>query len=347
MSFPHGVQYAIWAAVLFGSTTPVAKYLIQEIHPVLMAAIFYLGSGFGLLIVRFLSGSVLNEAPISKSNYPWLFGAVFSGGILAPVLLMTGLKLTPASSASLLLNLEGVFTALLAWIVFKENFDRRIASGMILIVIGGAILTCQNELRVEISWGSILILLACLFWGIDNNFTQKVSSNDPYQVASIKGISAGIFNLALSFILGVPFCSPGKALFGIIIGFLGYGLSLALFVMALRHIGTARTGAYFSIAPFWGTILSIVILNEKISSSLILSGAFMFAGIWLHLTESHDHVHEHSDLQHDHKHVHDEHHAHEHNEHEMQPSEHSHMHFHGKLIHSHGHYPDIHHRHEH
>jgi len=237
MKIPMGVSYAILAAMLFGSTTPVAKFIIRDIHPVILAAILYLGSGVGLFLTRWITGSRSREAALQRSSMPWLLGAILFGGILAPVLLMAGLKLTPASSASLLLNLEGVFTALIAWVTFRENFDRRIAIGMAFIVVGGIVLTCQGEARMELSWGAVLIVLACICWGLDNNFTQKVSSSDPYQVASIKGLVAGIFNLAVSASLGAAHCPLAHALWGLLLGFFGYGLSLAFFVISLRHTG--------------------------------------------------------------------------------------------------------------
>ncbi len=347
MKIPMGVSYAILAAMLFGSTTPVAKFIIRDIHPVILAAILYLGSGVGLFLTRWITGSRSREAALQRSSMPWLLGAILFGGILAPVLLMAGLKLTPASSASLLLNLEGVFTALIAWVTFRENFDRRIAIGMAFIVVGGIVLTCQGEARMELSWGAVLIVLACICWGLDNNFTQKVSSSDPYQVASIKGLVAGIFNLAVSASLGAAHCPLAHALWGLLLGFFGYGLSLAFFVISLRHIGTARTGAYFSFAPFWGTILSILILNEPITGNLLTAGILMAIGLWLHLTESHAHQHLHDEFVHDHKHEHDEHHQHAHDGSGEASDTHSHPHRHEKINHSHVHFPDIHHRHSH
>lgn len=345
--FPMGVRFAIGAALLFGSTTPIAKVLISDLHPISLAAILYLGSGIGLSLTRFLTSSHPDEAQLTRGSLPWLLGAILFGGILAPVLLMTGLKSSPASSTSLLLNLEGVFTSFLAWVVFKENFDRRIALGMGFIVAGGIVLTCQNPLQFEVSQGSALIVLACFCWSLDNNLTQKISSSDPFQVAAIKGFVAGLFNLAIAVHLGVWTWMPHITLVGLFLGFLGYGLSLVLFVMALRHIGTARTGAYFSLAPFWGSILAILLLREPVSATLFTAGILMAAGIWIHVTESHVHAHEHEEVYHDHKHAHDEHHVHLHDE-DVEPSiEHSHVHRHEKLIHTHFHFPDIHHRHSH
>jgi len=260
---------------------------------------------------------------------------------------MLGLLTTPASTASLLLNLEGVFTALLAWFAFKENFDRRVALGMLLIVAGGVILSWQGGEGLTLPLGSLGVAGACLCWGIDNNLTQKVSASDPFQVAVIKGAAAGTVNLLIALALGAKL--PNPALLGgtLLMGFLGYGCSLVLFVLALRHIGTARTGAYFSLAPFVGAGASLVLLREPVGASFLMAAALMGAGIWLHLSERHEHEHTHERLAHSHRHVHDDHHRHAHAE-PVDPNEpHTHWHEHEPLTHTHPHYPDIHHRHRH
>jgi len=267
------------------------------------------------------------------------------GGVLGPVLLMLGLSSTPASTAALLLNLEGVFTALLAWFVFRENFDRRIALGLVFILAGGMLLSWQKGAGVALPLGSLAVAGACLCWGIDNNLTQKVSAGDPLQVATFKGACAGIVNLGIALLLGarVPF-SP--ALFGaLLVGFLGYGLSLTLFVLALRHIGSARTGAYFSLAPFVGAVVSFPLLREPVGVQFVAAAALMGCGVWLHLTEKHEHEHTHERMVHSHRHYHDAHHKHAHEE-GIDPREpHTHPHTHEPLTHTHPHYPDIHHRH--
>ncbi|MFZ2959812.1 MAG: EamA family transporter [Candidatus Ozemobacteraceae bacterium] len=346
-SVPIGVRWAILAAILFGSTTPIAKVLISEMSPVTLAAMFYLGSGIGLMIARAIRNSSKDEAPIGKGDYPWLAGAVVFGGVFGPILLMVGLKTSTASTTSLLLNLEGVFTALIAWLAFRENYDKRIAIGMLLIVIGSLVLSWQENSGAILSWGAIAIIGACLCWGIDNNLTQKVSCRDPFQVASIKGLVAGCVNLSISVVLGLSQPAPEKAFIAMIVGFLGYGLSLAFFVMALRHIGTARTGAYFSLAPFWGMLMSVAFLQDEVTVQLLTAGAFMAGGMWIHLTESHEHAHHHEKMSHDHRHTHDEHHNHTHDRQVEPGSEHSHDHVHGKLVHEHPHFPDTHHRHSH
>lgn len=191
---PKGIGAALLAAGLFGASTPFAKLLLGEVSPVLLAGLLYLGSGIGLTLVRLArrqSTLEAGEASLPRAQWSWLAGAVFFGGALGPVLLMLGLQSTSASTSSLLLNLEGVFTALLAWFVFHENFDRRIALGMMAIVAGGLILSWQPGAGLALLNGALLVAGACLCWGVDNNLTQKVSSSDPFQIAAIKGLVAG------------------------------------------------------------------------------------------------------------------------------------------------------------
>jgi drug/metabolite transporter (DMT)-like permease len=263
---------------------------------------------------------------------------------------MVGLKATPASTASLLLNLEGVFTSLLAWFVFKENFDRRIALGMACIVAGGILLSWQgggDAHGPSLPLGALAIAGACLCWGIDNNLTQKVSASNPYQVAAIKGAVAGTVNLAIALLFGARLPTLPVLGSALLVGFVGYGLSLACFVLALRHIGTARTGAYFSLAPFVGAAVALVLLREPVGPLFLFAAACMGVGVWLHLTERHEHEHMHESLTHTHRHVHDAHHRHEHAP-GVDPTEpHTHEHTHERLTHTHPHYPDIHHRHRH
>jgi drug/metabolite transporter (DMT)-like permease len=342
--------YAILAAALFGASTPLAKILLGQMEPLLLAGLLYLGSGVGLsawlLLRRLFSNKGLREAGLRFSDIPWLASAIFSGGIVGPILLLIGLRLTPAASASLLLNLEGVFTAGLAWFVFKENFNRRIALGMAAIVAGGVLLSWTGRPEVGIPWGAVAIAGACLAWAIDNNLTRNVSSGDPIQIAAAKGLIAGTVNLIIALAAGTSI--PGSLAIAEagFLGFLSYGVSLVFFVLALRYIGTARTGAYFSTAPFVGALFSILILRDSITIYFLGAGALMLLGLWLHLTERHEHEHWHQAIEHDHRHEHHEHHLH-HDKPELLAQTHSHMHRHEKLSHWHPHYPDIHHRHEH
>jgi drug/metabolite transporter (DMT)-like permease len=342
---PAGVVGAIASALLFGLSTPLAKLLLGETPPLLLAGLLYAGSGVGLLAVRLFARATDGEAAPGRADVPRLAGAVLAGGILGPVLLLSGLRATPASTASLLLNLESVFTALLAWFVFRENVDRRIALGFALIVAGGVALSWQDG-RLALAPGVLLIAAACLAWAVDNNLTQGISGLDPVRLAAIKGGVAGAVNLALAALTGVRWPSSTALAGALLVGFLGYGLSLALFVTALRHLGTARTGAYFSIAPFFGAVASLVLFRESLSGALLAAGGLMAVGVWLHLTEHHEHEHGHPLLEHAHRHVHDEHHPHAHDE-PVPGDPHSHRHVHESLRHRHPHYPDTHHRHGH
>ena len=330
------------AALLFGASTPLAKSLFPQMTPLLLAGLLYLGSGVGLAAYSFVrsrrSDVARREAALTRKDAPWLAGAILAGGVIAPVLLMWGLAATPASSASLLLNLEGVLTALLAWFVFKENFDRRIALGMALIAAGGVSLSWMGRLEVGVAWSSLAIVGACLAWAIDNNLTRKVSAGDPVQIAMLKGLVAGSVNTGLALAVGAKLPAASSLLATGVVGFFGYGVSLTLFVLALRHIGTARTGAYFSVAPFVGAAISILFLGDTLTIGFIVAAVLMALGVWLHLTEHHGH---------EHLHTHDEHHQHTHRPNDPPGEPHTHWHRHEELVHTHQHYPDIHHRHEH
>ncbi|MES2258313.1 MAG: DMT family transporter [Pseudomonadota bacterium] len=347
-----GVAYALLAAALFGASTPFAKSLLGQVEPVMLAGLLYLGSGLGLSIfyvVRALARRARQDetAGLTGADLPWLSGAIAAGGIAGPVLLMLGLSVTPASSASLLLNMEGVLTALLAWFVFKENFDRRIFTGMVLIVAAGALLSWEQVPALGVPWGALAIVGACLCWAIDNNLTRKVSASDAVQIAGVKGLVAGSVNLAIAFALGLRLPDMSTLWSAGAIGLCGYGASLVLFVLALRHLGTARTGAYFSAAPFVGAAISLMMPGEQPGFTFWMATALMGGGIWLHLSESHEHEHEHEPMAHTHEHTHDAHHQHAHDFEWDGAQPHAHPHQHQAMRHVHKHYPDIHHRHPH
>ena len=345
-----GVPYALAAAALFGASTPLAKLLVGQVPPVLLAGLLYLGSGIGLSIVWVVRARLLrnsHEAPLRAADVPWLAGAILSGGVIGPVLLMVGLSLTPGSTASLLLNMEGVLTALLAWIVFRENYDSRIVLGMVAIVLGGVVLSWGGSLKLEGWLGPLAIAGACLAWGVDNNLTRKVSGGDPVQVACLKGGIAGVVNVGIAVAIGSRLPAPLTLVGAGTVGFLGYGLSLACFVLSLRHLGTARTGAYFSTAPFIGAVFSLLLLRDPITLPLGLAAALMGVGVWLHLTERHVHDHEHDQIVHDHRHEHDDHHDHDHGPGLETGGAHVHEHTHDPIRHAHPHYPDLHHGHAH
>jgi drug/metabolite transporter (DMT)-like permease len=351
MSRSSGIRNALLAALLFGASAPVAKMFLHALSPMELAGALYLGSGVGLALWRSTRIVRRNapkiEAPLKNSDWGWLIGAILSGGVCAPLLLLGGLATTEASSASLLLNLEGVLTALLAWFAFHENFDSRILIGMIAIVAGGLLLSWNPGETLGFSWGALSIVGACFCWAVDNNLTRKVSASDPAQIAMFKGLSAGTVNLVTSMVISGR-APPISSLLGAgILGFLSYGVSLSCFILALRELGTARTGAYFSTAPFIGVVLSLVLLHEIPSPLFWAALGLMIFGVWMHLIERHEHLHFHGALEHEHPHRHDAHHKHQHLRTDPPGEPHTHWHRHVPMSHSHPHVPDIHHRHDH
>jgi drug/metabolite transporter (DMT)-like permease len=344
-----GIVAALAAAVLFGASVPLSKLLLDAMSPWLLAGLLYLGSGLGLAAWRRWRGAP--PAAMSAGERGWFAAAVACGGIVGPVLLMWGLSMTDAAAASLLLNAEGVLTALIAWFVFRENVDRRIAAGMLCIVAGATVLSWPKDVAEQSGFGSMLpalaIIGACLAWAIDNNLTRKVSLIDASFLAMVKGIAAGVTNVALALAAGVAIPGFGSAFAAGVLGFLSYGSSLVLFVIALRHLGTARTGAYFSVAPFAGAVIALLLLAEPLTPQLAAAALLMGIGVWLHITERHVHEHTHDAFEHDHVHEHDEHHQHAHDAPVAPGTRHRHHHRHERMTHTHAHYPDAHHRHRH
>lgn len=337
---------ALSAAFLFGASTPFAKQLVGEVSPILLAGLLYLGSGMGLGLAKLIRDKNWHSG-LQGNEWGWLSGAIIFGGILAPGLLMLGLTQTSASTASLLLNLESVFTAVIAWIFFKEHTDRRIIVGMFLIVAGGILLSWSKQATLANWIGFVTIVAACLCWAIDNNLTRKISSSDSLFIAGSKGLVSGVVNISLALALGLTFPAWSKINYALFVGFIGYGISLVLFVLALRGLGTARTGAYFSTAPFIGAAIAIIFFHEPTTLLFWIAALLMMIGVWIHITEQHDHLHTHEALFHNHSHIHDEHHQHKHDFLWDGKEPHSHPHQHEQLTHSHHHYPDIHHRHKH
>lgn len=352
MSF-KSASPALAAALLFGASTPLAKVLVGDVPALLLAGLLYLGSGAGLgtlLVLRWLRSGLrrrdTSHLAIPKGELPWLLGAIVFGGIFGPALLMYGLTQTSGAAASLLLNVEGVFTALIAWFVFKENADGRIVLGMMAIVCGGLLLSWEPG-GATFSSGALLVVAACLCWAIDNNLTRQVAANDAMLIAGLKGLVAGACNTGIALAAGAslpPLTTVGATL---LVGFLGYGLSLSLFVVGLRVLGTARTGAYFLVAPLFGVVISLVIWPDLPGTAFWLAATLMALGLWLHLSERHEHEHSHEPIEHVHFHRHDEHHQHDHDVRSSGGTRHSHRHRHDVIVHKHPHYPDIHHRHLH
>jgi drug/metabolite transporter (DMT)-like permease len=342
-----GVACALGAAALFGASTPFAKLLLGEVSPLVLAAILYLGSGLGLAGWIALRPQRVTATPFALDDWPWIAAAILAGGVAGPVLLMYGLVHSDAASASLLLNLEAVLTAAIAWTVFRENVDRRVFAGMAAIVAGGVLLSAGAAPRADGLVGAALVAAACLAWAIDNNLTRRVSGGDAASLACLKGLAAGAVNLALALAVGAPLPAAQGWIGAGLLGFLGYGVSLTLFIVALRHLGTARTGAYFSVAPFFGAALAFAMLNERPDALFWAAALLMALGVWLHLTERHEHEHAHQEMEHQHEHVHDAHHQHAHDFDWDGREPHVHPHRHARLIHAHPHYPDLHHRHTH
>jgi drug/metabolite transporter (DMT)-like permease len=349
---PHGSTgpvLALTAAALFGLSAPAAKLLVGAVDPWLLAGLLYLGSGVGLTAYHLVRRrkATIAEAPLAARDVPWLATAVAAGGVAGPVLLMFGLASGSAAQVALLLNLEGLFTALLAWCIFREHVGARIAIGMLAIVVGASVLVWAPAALVTVDSSAVLVAAACLAWAVDNNLTRKISASDPVQIAALKGATAGIVNVIVAIGRGAPWPSPALVVIAGVIGLVAYGTSLVLFILALRHLGTARTGAYFSTAPFVGSIASLVILGEALTVQLVIAAVCMGVGVCLHLTERHRHEHVHEPLEHEHAHRHDEHHRHEHHPGTPDAEVHTHWHAHVALRHQHPHYPDVHHRHSH
>jgi len=343
---------ALLAAALFGAATPVAKVLLGSLSPFMVAGLFYVGSGIGLaagIVIqrcRATAPERLDGSRIEFEDVPWLVGAIAAGGVAGPALLMLGLNTVSAATSSLLLNFEAVFTAMIAWIVFRENADLQIVLGMVAIVAGGVALSWQSG-GADVSSGAWLVVGACLAWAIDNNLTRKVSTNNAVVIACAKGLAAGPVNLGIAFSMGAHLPNAETMTLAMLTGFAGYGISLVLFVVALRNLGTGRTSAYFSVGPLFGVALSLYLWPQMPSPLFWVAAALMGLGIWLHIRERHAHQHTHEVVTHNHRHRHDAHHQHKHDFEWDGHEPHAHLHQHEPITHMHAHFPDVHHRHMH
>jgi drug/metabolite transporter (DMT)-like permease len=351
LSPPRGPLLAIASAAFFGCATVAAKALLGTSTPFLLAGLLYLGAGLGLcpfLVAVSRRKGLSRPGRLTKGDLPWLSGAVLSGGILAPLLLMWGLARIQASTASLLLNLEGVLTVVIAWAFFREHVSLRILAGMAAVVAGAAFISVAPGEEVTGGVAGIAAVgLACLGWAADNNLTRRISAGDPVFIACMKGLVAGGVDVGIALSLGQRIPDASTVCLALAAGFIGYGASLVLFILALRSMGAARTGALFSAAPFIGAFGSLLFLGERVSPTFVPAAAVMGAGVWLQMRERHGHSHTHEAITHDHPHEHDEHHAHSHEGEDVSGGVHSHLHTHIPLAHAHPHYPDIHHRHGH
>jgi drug/metabolite transporter (DMT)-like permease len=343
------------SAVLFGASTPLAKLLLGGIPPVALAGLLYAGAFLGLAVYRGMAGCArrwsrslgsAGEAPLEKRDLPWLAGAILSGGIGAPILLMLGLSRVTGFAGSLLLNFEAAATALIAVFLFRENAGRRVWAALALMTAGGVLLSWNSgQGRLELS-GPLLILAAMAGWGLDNNLTRRISDKNPVQIAMAKGLVSGAFSLGLAFALGQGVSLRLPVLAGLTVGALGYGLSLVLFIKGLKGLGAFRAGALFSIAPFAGALASILVLGDRVRPGLAAAGLLMAAAVVFVVRDKHAHAHHHPRMTHSHAHVHaDLHHNHAHEGDVREP--HLHGHVHAETDHFHGHWPDSDHRHGH
>lgn len=352
---------ALAAAVLFGINAPLAKLLLDpaalgRVEPVPMAAMLYLGSGVGAMLLLLIqrtgpsnADTAGAEARLSRADLPWLAGALLAGGVAAPIVLMTSLRATPAATASLLLNFEGVATTLIAALAFREATGRRVWSAIGLITAASIVLSYEAGGRFGLSLGALGVLAACTLWGIDNNFTRNISAKNPLTIVAVKGLGAGAFSLVLSRIVSQPLPDLWAGLGAMALGSVSYGLSIMFFILALRDLGAARTSALFSSAPFLGSLLAFALFREPLTIQFLLALPLMLAGAALLIAERHAHPHHHVALAHEHRHRHDDaHHTHDHAPGEIPESGwHAHPHRHTEKTHSHPHNPDLHHRHEH
>jgi len=334
------------SAALFGVSAPLAKLLLGDVRPLALAGLLYLGVFLGLTVFGWGRRGGRREAPLERRDLPWLAGAIVAGGVVGPVCLMAGLDRISGFSASLLLNFEGVATAAIAVLLFRENAGRRVWLALGMMTAAGVVLSFDPGGGRFAPAGPLLVVLAMLGWGLDNNLTRRISDKDPVQIARIKGLVAGTVTTAAAVALGQGFKLDGAAAGGLVLGAFCYGLSLVLFIRALKGLGAFRTGVFFSFGPFVGSLASVLILGDGVGFSAAAAGLLMVAGVVLVLTEKHAHSHRHERTVHAHSHRHgDPHHRHAHDGEAGEP--HAHEHVHGEIEHVHGHWPDTHHRHGH
>jgi drug/metabolite transporter (DMT)-like permease len=348
----YPMMQALLAALLFGASAPIAKVLLGDVQPIPLAGLLYLGSGVSLLAVkawqRLIQKSRETEAGITRSDIKWLAGAVLTGGIAAPIVLLFSLRETPGATASLLLNFEGVATMLIAALIFKEGIGRRAGWAILLITLASVVLSTNPNQEWGFSIGALGILTACLLWGLDNNLTCNISAKDPLIIVTVKGLAAGSFSLLLGAALGNQFPGFYIVLKVMLLGSLSYGASIVLFVHAMRGLGAARTSALFGTAPLAGVLLSFIILHESFNAMLLIAIPLMIMGAFLLIIEEHQHRHIHEEIFHEHSHQHDDsHHIHEHVEGTPFAQPHAHVHAHACVEHDHHHLPDLHHKHLH
>lgn len=353
----QGLFKGLLAAVTFGLSAPLISTLTATGSPLALAGLLYGGSAVALLVARALRGQSTQESSLKRQDLGMLAVLTVIGGIAAPICLVSGLAFLSAGSSSLLLNLESIFTMGIALVVGREHLSRKGIAAAVLVLAGAVIIGGGTASGTTLH-GAVLIALACLGWGIDNNISQRLSIRDPMQIALLKSVGASVPMLLLAGLSGARFPTPLEVVVLLVIGGIGYGLSMWLDLLALRDLGAARESVIFATAPFVGAGFSVIALKEALSTNLLSSGILMIGGVALMLKEDHAHWHRHDEVWHEHKHIHtpgdqDPHHAHEHPNGEAEGAQadksfwHSHPHQHEPIAHEHPHVSDGHHRHRH
>ena len=343
----NSILFAVLAAVCYGVSAPFSKFLLNGLSPTFLAALLYLGAGSGMgmvLLVGRAARKESREARITKKEAPWVIAMVLLD-IAAPILLLFGLNLTSPGNVALLNNFEIVATTLIAMVIFKETIGRRMGLAILLITLSSFILSIEDLGSLSFSLGSLLVLLACVCWGLENNCTRKLSIKNPLEIVVIKGFGAGAGALIIAAAIGQIQLNLPYILLALLLGFFAYGLSITFYIRAQRGLGAARTSAYYAIAPFIGAGLSLIVFKQPMTAPFIAGLVIMLLGTYFAAVEKHTHPHAHEALEHEHRHSHaDPHHGHAHS----QPfREHSHPHRHEAMEHAHPHTPDTHHQHSH
>lgn len=342
----RGIVFGFAAAVSFGVSAPLAKRLLDDITPQLLAGLLYLGA-FVALAAALPSRGTRNEAPLRRADLPRVAALVATGGIAAPVLLLAGLERVSGATGSLLLNLEGPLTLLLAVALFREHLGRLLALGALAIFGGAALLSWNGSVGAGGVSGIALIAGACALWAVDNNITQTLTVRDPFAIVTVKAGVAALVNVVIAIVLGAHRPAAGLLAAALALGAVSYGVSVLLDAYALRALGAAREAAIFATAPFVGALVAVPVLGDGLGRQELLAGAVMAAGVAFMLTEDHAHEHTHELLVHEHVHTHDAHHRHVHPDGVAATEPHAHPHRHTRLVHSHAHVSDLHHRHGH
>jgi drug/metabolite transporter (DMT)-like permease len=340
----RGGLLALLAAALFGVSTPLVQRFGVGLGAFSTAALLYAGAAAVGLLSR---KRIDREASLQRADLPRLIAMAGFGAVVGPVALAWGLQHTSGTSASLMLTLEALFTAVLAWRLYRETMDGRVWTAMALLLAGGMVLVLdQGRTGGAQLWGLLAVLLATAAWGVDNTLSRALAERDPGQVVMSKALLGATATSALAVAFGEPLPSALAAMALFAIGATGYGLSLRFYLLAQRAFGAARTGSVFAFAPFIGAAFAVALGDRSASGLMAVGSVLMLTGVVLHLAESHGHDHDHEALEHEHAHQHgDGHHDHHHDP--MPAGEHSHEHRHPPLRHQHPHVPDAHHGHRH